>query len=76
VERPKVGFGLPIGDWLRGPLRDWAEDLLSESSLTASGYLAPQPIWRRWKAHLANDANNEHQHWDVLMFEAWARTQA
>lgn len=76
VERPKAGFGLPIGDWLRGPLRDWAEDLLSESSLTASGYLAPQPIRRRWKAHLANDANNEHQLWDVLMFEAWARAQA
>jgi len=70
-ERPKMGFGIPIGDWLKGPLRDWAEDLLSVEKLEADGLLNAQPIRDVWQDHLSGKINGEVQLWTVLMFQAW-----
>jgi asparagine synthase (glutamine-hydrolysing) len=71
VERPKMGFAVPIGDWLRGPLRDWAEAQLGEQRLRREGYLRVEPIRRVWAAHLAGERNAQDQLWNVLMFQAW-----
>ena len=70
IERPKAGFAIPIGAWLRGPLRPWAEALLDPQLLQRQGYLQPQPIWRLWRAHLSG-ADHTPQLWTVLMWQAW-----
>lgn len=71
IERPKAGFGIPLGAWLRGPLRDWAESLLDPQRVRAEGLLAEAEVSRKWREHISSAKNWQHYLWDVLMFQAW-----
>ena len=75
VERPKMGFGVPIEHWLRNELRDWAEDLLNESKIRQQGFLNPTPIRKRWSEHLSTSSNWQYHLWDVLMWQTWLENQ-
>jgi asparagine synthase (glutamine-hydrolysing) len=76
VERPKMGFGVPIGDWLRGPLREWAEALLDERRLRDEGLLNTVMIRQTWAEHLSGKRNWQYYLWNILMFESWLTEQA
>ena len=71
IERPKMGFGIPLDSWLRGPLRDWAESLLDESKIKREGFFNPAPIKKKWLEHLSGRRNWQHHLWVVLMFQSW-----
>jgi asparagine synthase (glutamine-hydrolysing) len=75
-ERPKSGFGVPLEHWLRGPLKDWAGDLLAPARLQREGYLHAAPISRLWHEHLSGRYNHQHALWNALMFEAWLAAQS
>jgi asparagine synthase (glutamine-hydrolysing) len=72
-ERPKTGFGVPVGQWLCGPIKDWAADLLQESEVRAEGIFDPAVVAETWKAHQKGRGNHEHRLWAILMFQSWWR---
>jgi asparagine synthase (glutamine-hydrolysing) len=71
IERPKMGFSVPIAEWLRGRLREWAEALLDESRLLREGFFEPAPIRKKWAEHLSGERNWQRELWAVLMFQIW-----
>lgn len=75
IERPKMGFGIPLHDWLRHSLRDWAEALLDESLLKQQGYFHSAPIRKMWEEHLSGVRNHQANLWSILMFQAWLEEQ-
>lgn len=74
-ERPKAGFGIPVGEWIKGPLRPWAEALLDPSRLADEGYFDPAIVQRRWHDHLSGQRNSTPALWAILMFQAWLADQ-
>lgn len=76
IDRPKMGFGVPIGSWLRGPLRPWAEELLDERRLRDQGLLDPGPVRAAWEGHLSGAVDEKYRLWAVLLLQAWLEEQA
>ena len=74
-DRPKVGFAVPVGEWIRGPLRSWAEDLLDTSRMAGEGWFDPAIVQRRWRDHLSGQRDSTPALWAVLMFQSWLREQ-
>jgi asparagine synthase (glutamine-hydrolysing) len=71
VERPKQGFGIPVGSWLKGPLRDWAESLLDERRVRREGFLDPTSVRRKWQEHLAGTHDRQNEIWGAVVFQEW-----
>ncbi|HXG81025.1 MAG TPA: asparagine synthase-related protein, partial [Sphingomicrobium sp.] len=72
-ERPKAGFAIPVGEWIKGPLKPWAEELLDRRRMTDEGWFDPDIVGRRWHDHLAGRRDSTPALWAVLMFQAWLR---
>ncbi len=75
TDRKKMGFGMPIDSWLRGPLREWAESLLDASRLRREGILRPAPVRAAWSAHLSGKENRQYDIWNILMLQSWLESE-
>jgi asparagine synthase (glutamine-hydrolysing) len=71
IERPKMGFGVPIGDWIKGPLVEWAEPLINQQRLSREGYFNSQAVGEMWQQHLSGRYDRTHELWNILMFQSW-----
>ena len=71
IERPKAGFGIPLKEWLRGPLKTWAADLLSKENIMKCDYLDYEPIKKLWKDHITLKHDNSSKLWPILMWQSW-----
>jgi asparagine synthase (glutamine-hydrolysing) len=76
MERPKMGFGVPVDSWLRGPLKDWAESLIDKQRLKNEGYFNPALVREKWAEHLSGRRDRSYYIWDILMFQAWLEAQS
>jgi asparagine synthase (glutamine-hydrolysing) len=76
IDRPKSGFALPVGEWLKGPLRGWAEDLLDAGLMTAQGWFDAGIVQARWRQHLSGQRDSTPALWAILMFQAWLAAEA
>jgi asparagine synthase (glutamine-hydrolysing) len=74
VDRPKAGFAVPVGEWLRGPLREWAEDLLASRALAFDGYINATAVREKWEAHVSGRRDATNSLWPVLMFQSWLQS--
>jgi asparagine synthase (glutamine-hydrolysing) len=74
-QRPKAGFAIPVGQWIRGPLRSWADDLLDPKRMAAEGWFDPAIVQRRWRDHVESRSDSTPAIWAILMFQAWQRDQ-
>jgi asparagine synthase (glutamine-hydrolysing) len=74
-ERPKAGFAVPVGEWVKGPLREWAEDLLNPTAMAEEGWFDAAIVRQRWADHLAGRRDGTCALWAVLMFQSWLRAQ-
>lgn len=70
-ERPKTGFAVPVGEWIKGPLHDWAADLLDPQRMKVEGFFDAELVQKRWRSHLKGEADSTEALWAVLMFQAW-----
>ncbi|MDH3933354.1 MAG: asparagine synthase C-terminal domain-containing protein, partial [Chromatiales bacterium] len=75
TERPKAGFGVPVGEWLRGPLRDWAESLIDPGRIRSQGLLDEPGVTKLWRQHLCGWRDHSDVLWSVLMFQAWLNNE-
>ena len=75
VERPKAGFAIPVGEWIKGPLRSWAEELMDPAAMAADGWFDPAVVHSRWQDHLKGRRDSTLALWAILMFQAWLRAQ-
>src|SRR4249919_1048830 len=76
VERPKAGFALPVGEWIKGPLRPWAEDLLNPEIIKSQGWFDAEMIASRWRQHLSGQRDSTAAIWAILMFQSWLEAQS
>ncbi len=75
IDRPKMGFGVPLGRWLRGPLREWSETLLAPDRLAQEGFLRPEPICAKWEDHISGRTDWKYLLWNVLVFQSWLESR-
>ncbi|HAF90119.1 MAG TPA: asparagine synthase (glutamine-hydrolyzing) [Deltaproteobacteria bacterium] len=73
INRPKMGFGVPVGEWIRGPLLEWTQDLISPASLDKDGYIDSETVAKYWNDHISGESNFGAEIWSVLMFQAWKK---
>ena len=75
IERPKMGFSLPVNQWLKGPLRDWAESLLDYNRLQDEGFFIPDQVRNKWNNYLSGRESSHYEIWTLLMFQGWLGRQ-